>query len=73
MQLLRDCVWNYLRDHVPSPALFTQDSTGLMWRDPTLAIPGPQYTDTLRFIIQNNIKELGTFHSQLFVTTSKGE
>ncbi|XP_049959293.1 integrator complex subunit 5 isoform X1 [Schistocerca serialis cubense] len=73
VQLLRDCVWNYMRDQVPSPALFTQDSTGLMWRDPTLSTPGPQYTSTLRFIIQSNIEQLGSLHAQLFHTTSQEE
>lgn len=28
MQVLRDCLWNYTRDNVPSPALFNCDSTG---------------------------------------------
>ncbi|XP_069703249.1 integrator complex subunit 5 isoform X2 [Periplaneta americana] len=69
VQLLRDCVWNYLRDHVPSPALFTRDENGLMWRDATLARPGPQYTDTLRSTMQNNIQCLGTLYSQLFPPT----
>ncbi|GLH07144.1 Uncharacterized protein GBIM_12672 [Gryllus bimaculatus] len=71
VQLLRDCVWNYMRDNVPSPALFTRDASGLMWRDATLAIPGPQYTDSLRFIIQKNIKKLGYLYPQLFPDTSK--
>ncbi|KAJ9588448.1 hypothetical protein L9F63_018181 [Diploptera punctata] len=66
VQLLRDCVWNYLRDHVPSPALFARDENGLMWRDATLARPGPQYTDTLRCTMQNNIQHLGKLYGQLF-------
>ncbi|KDR16305.1 Integrator complex subunit 5, partial [Zootermopsis nevadensis] len=70
VQLLRDCVWNYLRDHVPSPALFARDENGLMWRDATLARPEPQYTDTLRSTMQNNIQHLGTLYSQLFPPTS---
>lgn len=28
VQILRDCLWNYTRDNVPSPALFTCDETG---------------------------------------------
>lgn len=70
VQLIRDCVWNYLRDHVPSPALFARDENGLMWRDATLARPEPQYTDTLRSTMQNNIQHLGTLYSQLFPPTS---
>jgi len=55
-----------MRDHVPSPALFTRDENGLMWRDATLARPEPQYTNTLRSTMQNNIQCLGTLYSQLF-------
>jgi hypothetical protein len=72
VQLLRDCVWNYLRDHVPSPALFTRDENGLMWRDATQARPEPQYTNTLRSIMQNNIQCLGTLYSQLFPPALSG-
>ncbi|GFG34362.1 hypothetical protein Cfor_08970 [Coptotermes formosanus] len=72
VQLIRDCVWNYLRDHVPSPALFTRDENGLMWRDATLARPEPQYTNTLRSTMQNNIQCLGTLYSQLFPPTLSG-
>jgi integrator complex subunit 5 len=72
VQLLRDCVWNYLRDHVPSPALFTRDENGLMWRDATLARPEPQYTNTLRSTMQNNIQCLGTLYSQLFPPALSG-
>lgn len=66
VQLLRDCLWNYIRDHVPSPALFSCDSSGLHWRDPTTARPPPLYSDSLRIIIQNNIDKLGDQYAQLF-------
>jgi hypothetical protein len=72
VQLIRDCVWNYLRDHVPSPALFSRDENGLMWRDATLARPEPQYTNTLRSTMQNNIQYLGILYSQLFLPTLSG-
>jgi hypothetical protein len=41
-----------------------------MWRDATLARPEPQYTDTLRSTMQNNIRHLGTLYSQLFPPAS---
>nr|CAD7590082.1 unnamed protein product [Timema genevievae] len=66
VQLLRDCVWNYLRDHVPSPALFGRDDLGVVWRDPSQAWPGPQYIETFRLILQTNIEQLGALYSQLF-------
>jgi len=67
VQLLRDCVWSYMRDHVPSPALFTRDASGLMWRDPTLNQPVPQYSETMRLIMQANVSRLGPLYAQLFV------
>lgn len=68
VQLLRDCLWGYLqdRDHVPSPALFARDQTGLHWRDPTTNRPQPAYCDTLRIIMQANIDKLGDQYVQLF-------
>uniref|UniRef100_A0A1B6D092 Integrator complex subunit 5 n=1 Tax=Clastoptera arizonana TaxID=38151 RepID=A0A1B6D092_9HEMI len=66
VMLLRECLWNYMRDHVPSPALFTRDSSGVMWRDPTLSRPPRQYTETFRIILQRNIGKLGQLYAQLF-------
>ncbi|KAK4875105.1 hypothetical protein RN001_011527 [Aquatica leii] len=63
VQILRDCVWNYMRDHVPSPALFNSDNSGIYWRDPTLARPPDIYTTTLRIIMQQNIETVGHLYS----------
>ncbi|XP_054269182.1 integrator complex subunit 5-like [Macrosteles quadrilineatus] len=65
--LLRECVWNYMRDHVPAPALFTQDASGTMWRDPALSRPPKQYTETFRLILQRNIGKMGQLYAQLFI------
>nr|XP_014282569.1 integrator complex subunit 5 isoform X2 [Halyomorpha halys] len=65
--LLRDCVWNYLRDHVPSPALFTRDANGVMWRDLAAARPSKQYTETMRHLMIQNIAALGPLYYTLFV------
>lgn len=71
--VLRDCIWAYMRDCVPSPALFSQDDTGGHWRDPTAARPPSPYTDTLRIIMQRNIActPLGQLYGQLFITLPK--
>ncbi|GJQ75867.1 putative integrator complex subunit 5 N-terminus [Trypoxylus dichotomus] len=63
--ILRDCIWSYMRDHIPSPALFTTDSNGLHWRDPTIARPPEVYTNTLRIIMQRNIKTVGHLYAQI--------
>lgn len=66
--LLHDCVWNYMRDNVPSPALFKRDpKTGFMWRDPNVAKPLPQYTETFRLVLQNNIKHFGPLYTKIFM------
>ncbi|RZF35755.1 hypothetical protein LSTR_LSTR012053 [Laodelphax striatellus] len=70
VSVLRDCVWNYMRDHVPSPALFARDSSGVMWRDPALARPAKQYTETLRIIMQKNIAVFGPLYSLLFLNST---
>ncbi|XP_059048319.1 LOW QUALITY PROTEIN: integrator complex subunit 5 [Achroia grisella] len=71
VQVLRDCLWNYTRDHVPSPALFTCDSTGLHWRDPSTCKPPATYTDTLRLIIQKKISTLGHMYPIMFLNLEK--
>ncbi|XP_057653331.1 integrator complex subunit 5 isoform X1 [Diorhabda carinulata] len=65
--VLRECVWCYLRDHIPSPALFGCDSNGVHWRDPIIARPPDIYTNTLRIIMQRNIKSLGHMYAQMFI------
>lgn len=69
--LLRECLWNFMRDHVPSPALFARDGSGVMWRDPTLSRPPQQYTETFRLILQRNIGKLGQLYAQLFLTETE--
>lgn len=66
--VLRDCVWNYMKDNVPSPALFEcHPSTGLVWRNPVAARPPTQYTDTLRRIMLKKLTTLGSVYHQMFV------
>lgn len=66
--VLRDCVWNYMKDNVPSPALFEcHPSSGLVWRNPVQARPATQYTDTLRRIMLKKLTTLGSVYHQMFV------
>lgn len=60
-------MWNYLRDNVPAPNLFTRDANGVMWRDLALSRPPKQYTETLRHVMINNISTLGSLYYTLFV------
>uniref|UniRef100_A0A1B0DPW1 Integrator complex subunit 5 C-terminal domain-containing protein n=1 Tax=Phlebotomus papatasi TaxID=29031 RepID=A0A1B0DPW1_PHLPP len=65
--LLKDCVWNYMKDHVPSPCLFKFDSTGFHWRNPETAKPPAQFIDPLRFIMLKRLPLLGSLYHQMFV------
>lgn len=62
-----------MRDHIPSPELFGYDISGLHWRDPTVARPPEIYTNTLRIIMQRNIKTLGYLYNQLFLNVNVSE
>ncbi|XP_049865690.1 integrator complex subunit 5 [Pectinophora gossypiella] len=73
VQVLRDCLWNYTRDNVPSPALFTCDATGLHWRSPSNSKPPATYTDTLRIIIQKRIAKLGHLYPIMFLNLGKDD
>ncbi|KAH8417992.1 hypothetical protein KR222_010192, partial [Zaprionus bogoriensis] len=65
--LLRECIWNYLKDHVPSPALFHVDNNGLHWRNTSQAKVAPQYVDTLRQLMQKKLNKLGPHYHQMFI------
>ncbi|KAM7364141.1 integrator complex subunit 5 omd isoform 1-T6 [Cochliomyia hominivorax] len=65
--LLKECVWNYLKDHVPSPALFHVDNNGLQWRNGQLCKIAPQYVDTLRNLMQKKLSKLGQHYYQMFI------
>ncbi|KAJ8941235.1 hypothetical protein NQ318_015667 [Aromia moschata] len=71
--ILRESVWCYMRDHIPSPALFGCDSNGINWRDPIIARPPEVYTNTLRIIMQRNIKSLGHMYAQMFINIPRHE
>lgn len=65
--LLKECVWNYLKDHIPSPALFHVDNNGLQWRNSQLNKIPPQYVDTLRNLMQKKLSKLGQHYYQMFI------
>ncbi|XP_036324648.1 integrator complex subunit 5 isoform X2 [Rhagoletis pomonella] len=65
--LLKECVWNYLKDHVPSPALFHVDNNDLHWRNPHMSRTPPQYVDTLRNLMQKKLTKLGQHYYQMFI------
>ncbi|XP_058055986.1 integrator complex subunit 5 [Anopheles bellator] len=65
--VLKECVWNYMKDHVPSPVLFVCDPTGFHWRDPLTSRPPLQYTNPLRNTMQKKLTKVGHLYYQMFV------
>lgn len=65
--VLRECVWNYMKDNVPSPVLFVCDPTGFHWRDPQTSRPPAQYTNALRNTMQKKMDQMGELYCQMFV------
>ena len=70
---MKECVWNYLKDNVPSPALFSCDANGLHWRNTSLIKPAAQYVDTLRNIMQKRLPKLGAHYHQMFAMAEMQE
>jgi len=65
--IMRECVWTYMRENVPSPALFTRcEGANIAWRDNDISTPNARFTDTLRLILLANIHTLGILYSILF-------
>ncbi|EFN88542.1 Integrator complex subunit 5 [Harpegnathos saltator] len=70
--VMKECVWAYMREHVPSPALFTRtDGSNIAWRDTDTSTPNTRFTDTLRLVLLANIHTLGSLYSTLFYNENK--
>ncbi|XP_032683314.1 integrator complex subunit 5 isoform X1 [Odontomachus brunneus] len=70
--VMKECVWAYMREHVPSPALFTRtDGANIAWRDIDTSAPNARFTDTLRLVLLANIHTLGSLYSMLFYNENK--
>ncbi|KAL0106307.1 hypothetical protein PUN28_016197 [Cardiocondyla obscurior] len=70
--IMRECLWTYMRDNVPSPALFTRnEGANIAWRDIDMSTPDVRFTDTLRLVLLANIHTLGSLYSTLFYNENK--
>lgn len=70
--IMRECLWAYMRENVPSPALFTRnEGTNIAWRDIDMSSPNARFTDTLRLVLLANIHTLGSLYSTLFYNENK--
>ncbi|KAL6431054.1 hypothetical protein ACFW04_007061 [Cataglyphis niger] len=70
--IMRECLWAYMRENVPSPALFTRsEGANIAWRDIDTSSPNARFTDTLRLVLLANIHTLGSLYSTLFYNENK--
>ncbi|XP_035740370.1 integrator complex subunit 5-like [Vespa mandarinia] len=70
--VMRECVWAYMRENVPSPALFTRnEGSNVAWRDTDTSIPNTRFIEILRLILLANIHNLGPLYSTLFFNEHK--
>lgn len=70
--VMRECVWAYMRENVPSPALFTRnEASNVAWRDTDTSIPNTRFIEILRLILLANIHNLGPLYSTLFFNEHK--
>ncbi|XP_076180595.1 integrator complex subunit 5 omd isoform X2 [Ptiloglossa arizonensis] len=70
--IMKECVWAYMRENVPSPALFTRsEGANIAWRDTDTSTPNVRFTETLRLVLLANIQTLGALYSTLFYNENK--
>lgn len=69
---MRECIWAYMRENVPSPALFTRnEGVNIAWRDTDTSIPNTRFTEVLRLILLANVHTLGSLYCTLFYNENK--
>ncbi|OAD58560.1 Integrator complex subunit 5 [Eufriesea mexicana] len=70
--IMKECVWAYMRENVPSPALFTRsEGANIAWRDTDTSTPNSRFTETLRLVLLSNIHTLGPLYAALFYNENK--
>ncbi|XP_058797109.1 integrator complex subunit 5 [Phymastichus coffea] len=70
--VMRECVWMYMQEHVPAPALFTRvEGATISWRNTDTSTPDIRFTETLRLLLLANIHVLGPLYATLFFNENK--
>ncbi|CAL7942676.1 unnamed protein product [Xylocopa violacea] len=70
--IMKECVWAYMRENIPSPALFTRsEGANIAWRDTDTSTPNLRFTETLRLVLLFNIHTLGPLYAILFYNENK--
>ncbi|XP_043288264.1 integrator complex subunit 5 [Venturia canescens] len=70
--VMRECIWAYMHENVPSPALFTlTEGSNIAWRDTDTSTPNIRFTETLRLLLLANIHKSGPLYATLFYNEHK--
>ncbi|XP_034942928.1 integrator complex subunit 5-like [Chelonus insularis] len=70
--VMKECVWAYMHENVPSPALFTlTEGASIAWRDPDVSTPNVRFTNILRLFILANIAKTGMLYFTFFFNENK--
>lgn len=65
--VMRECVWMYMHENVPSPMLFTRnEGVRIAWRDTETSTPSPRFVDILRLLMLANVHTLDFLYATLF-------
>lgn len=63
--VLKDCIWMYMKENIPSPILFETDRKGFQWRNPP---PRAHIKDgILRNMMEKKLPDLGHYYNMMFV------
>lgn len=69
---MRDCIWAYMHENVPTPTLFIQvEGANIAWRDIDTSTTSVRFTETLRLLLLANIHNLGSLYNILFFDPNK--
>lgn len=65
--LMRECVWLYVYENIPSPMLFTRiEGARVAWRDTETSSPNVRFIEILRLLMLANVNRLDYLYATLF-------
>lgn len=69
--VLKECIWNFMRENVPSPLPFARDANGFQWREPVRS--KNRKDDILRNMMERKLPQLGHYYYIMFVLPEQYE
>lgn len=69
--VLKECIWSYMKDNVPSPIPFARDASGFQWREPERS--KIRKDEILRNMMERKLPQLGHYYYIMFVLPEQYE